>query len=205
MDLLAIVPTLSDAALTALVATASPAALRLLERHFGGPDCDCTIELDARRVCQSNECAPGACECPLLGVVIPCAHVIDHGQFVLPPHAHALLLRRLHPAEFAEPPTPPPVIDCLEKGATVGYLAERARRGLGLDNPIDGWRRGGLRLSEELGREVSKRKNGTAIAGRLYLPADQWRLTDEEQAELLDLETLRLEAEMLRERRRGAA
>lgn len=206
MDL-AIVPTLSDAALTALVKSASPAALRLLDKHFGAPDCDCPIEIDAGRLCQSNACLPGQCECPLLKKVIPCRHAIDDGRFLLPHSIYALLLARLYPAEFAEPPAAAPVIDCLERGATVGYLAERRRRGVALDNPRDGWRPGALRLREDVGRKVHKLANGAAVAGRLYVPADDWRLTDDETAELLNFDLLRAEAEvhLAQRRRRGAA
>jgi hypothetical protein len=208
MDWLAAIPTLSDSALTALVATASPAALRLLEQTFAGPDCDCPIQVDYDRVCESNECEPGQCNCPLLAHVLPCPHVHDDGRFLLPPHAHALLLQRLYPADFAEPPAPPPVLDCLDPRSAVGFMAHRQRRGLGLGSLLDGWRRGRLRLSDKIERKVSRRRNGTAIAGQLYVPPERWALTDEERAEILDvenLEMLRLEAERFGRPERGAA
>jgi hypothetical protein len=149
--LIALVQSLSDAELCELIAQLPLRSLRILEREFLAPPCDCPV-LPAENLVQVFN--------------VRCPHTLDHGQWVMPPAALDLLCSRL--PDYAEPPPPETWSNALEQTAKVGVYAHRQRAGLGLRHPRDPH----AEQVDDVGRDMACKDHGSG-RGRLIIGEPQ--------------------------------
>lgn len=128
-NLVAAMRPLNEAQLCALLRQLPARLLKILGNVFDLADCKCKPVW--KKTCYCEE----ACDCPKH--LIPCTHVLKRTDWSLPPAAHALLIRLLHPQEFTERALGPTASRDFLRNGKLGTLMARARQGLAIHRPDD--------------------------------------------------------------------